>query len=190
MIALKNIRAGYGDKIVFQNLNITLPERGVLAILGPSGSGKTTLLRLLAGLLQPLSGEITGLAGLRVSMVFQEDRLLPWRTALENVLFSLPREMQGREAAARGWLEKMELAEAADVYPTALSGGMQRRVALARACAYGGDLLLMDEPFKGLDEALRARVAEDIKQAAPLLVMLTHDHEDADMMGAERYFLR
>lgn len=186
MIHLTDISFSYGEKPVLKNYSLSLPESGVFAITGPSGVGKTTLLCLLAGILRPQAGRIEGLSGLRVSMVFQEDRLLPWYTAYENVLYALPREHMQKEQTARDWLEKMELQQAMHQLPLALSGGMQRRVALARACAYGGDILLLDEPFKGMDESLRLRVGAHIKTAAPLIVLVTHDLEDAERMGAVR----
>ena len=183
-IALKNIYAGYHNKPVLTDFSIALPRAGVYALSGPSGCGKTTLLRVLAGLLLPASGEIAGLKEKRISFVFQEDRLLPWRTAEENVLLALPDRVAHPRTIAAHWLSCMELSDAKKMYPGALSGGMQRRVAIARACAYGGDVLLLDEPFQGLDEALRARIAPYILAAAPLIVLVTHDAEDAQLFGA------
>lgn len=185
MIRLTDIHAAYGDKPIFTSLHLTLPASGAVAITGPSGKGKTTLLRLLAGLYRPLSGQIDGLDGLTVSMAFQEDRLLPWYSAYENVLLPLPADLAGRDQLAETWLQRMELGDVLRQYPAALSGGMQRRVALARACAYGGDILLLDEPFQGLDHALRARIAAHIKNAAPLIVLVTHDKDDATLFEAE-----
>lgn len=184
MISIIDVVVSYGEKSVFTGYSLRLPESGVVAITGPSGSGKTTLLYLLAGLLRPQAGRIEGLSGLRVSMLFQEDRLLPWYTAYENVLHALPREQHTAANTAHDWLARMELREAEGQLPSALSGGMQRRVALARACAYGGDILLLDEPFKGMDTDLRLRISAHIKTAAPLIVLVTHNPEDANMMGA------
>ena len=158
MIELKHVTCAYGEKTPIRDLTLALPDAGVIGVFGASGSGKTTLLRLLAGRIQPASGTVEGLYGKRVSMVFQEDRLLPWRTALENV--ALVRD--GSSGEAMRLLDAMELSAEAGKLPVALSGGMQRRVALARALNFGGDMLLLDEPFKGLDEALRARVSGPI----------------------------
>lgn len=182
-IRLDHVSAGYGGPPVLRNLSLTLPERGIVAVLGPSGRGKTTFLRLLAGLLQPSGGSITGLSDKRISMVFQEDRLLPWCTAFENVAAAADAE------AAEYWLAQMELAAEAGKYPGELSGGMQRRVAIARACAFRGDILLLDEPFKGLDEALAERVMERVFAAAPLTVLVTHDAELAGKLRAETVVL-
>ena len=182
-IRLIEVSAGYTAYPVLDRLLLTLPERGAIQLTGPSGCGKTTLLRVLAGLHTPTSGWIEGLDGLRVSMVFQEDRLLPWCTALENVLCVLKKGEES-EKLALTWLARMELADAAQKYPDELSGGMQRRLALARALAYGGDLLLLDEPFNGLDKELRSRIAAHIKKAAPLIVLVSHEEEDADLLDA------
>lgn len=177
MISLSHITAGYPGKRVLEDMNLTLPEKGAVALMGPSGMGKTTLLRLLAGLLTPEKGEISGLAGKKIAFLFQEDRLLPWLTALKNV------EIVSDARQAEEWLARMEIASPGQ-YPREMSGGMQRRVALARALAYGGDVLLLDEPFKGLDEGLRARIAEQIREQVSLTVLSVHDQAEAALMGA------
>ena len=182
-IRLVDVTAGYASQTVLNRLSFALPERGAIWVTGPSGCGKTLLLRVLAGLHRPYSGSMEGLGGLRIGMAFQEDRLLPWCTALENVRCVL-KKTEESEKTAREWLSRMELAEVAQSYPDELSGGMQRRLALARALAYGGDLLLLDEPFNGLDKELRSRVAAHIKSAAPLIVLVSHEAEDAELLGA------
>ena len=177
MIQLKHVSAGYPGKEVLHSIHLTLPEEGAVAIMAPSGYGKTTLLRVLAGLLEPSAGEIAGLQDKKVSFLFQEDRLLPWLTADKNV------EIVSDLETARRWLREMEIDEVHQ-YPREMSGGMQRRVALARAMAFGGDVLLLDEPFKGLDEALRERIAGRIRNQFPLTVLSVHDREEAELMGA------
>ncbi len=177
MIVFSSVTAGYPGKTVLQNLSFSLPEKGAVALMAPSGFGKTTLLRVLAGLIKPETGQVCGLEGKKIAFLFQEDRLLPWLTAEKNVSIVSDAEK------ARFWLEAMEIGDAS-LFPHEMSGGMQRRVALARAMAFGGDVLLLDEPFKGLDEALRGRVAASIKGKFPLTVLSVHDQEEAALMGA------
>ena len=178
MIRLTNVTAGYPGKTVLRNLSLSLPEQGAAAVMAPSGFGKTTLLRVLAGLLQPQSGTVSGLENKKIAFLFQEDRLLPWLNAEKNVEIVSDREK------ARFWLREMEIDDPSQ-YPHEMSGGMQRRVALARAMAFGGEILLLDEPFKGLDDALRGRIAARIKDQFPLTILSVHDHEEAALMGAE-----
>ena len=177
MIRLSHVTAGYPEKTVLENVSLELPEQGAVAIMAPSGFGKTTLLRVLAGLLKPFSGEITGLENKKISFLFQEDRLLPWLTAEKNVALVSDRAAAGR------WLNEMEI-DQGGLLPREMSGGMQRRVALARALAFGGDVLLLDEPFKGLDEGLRERIAMRVRDAFPLTVLSVHDAQEARLMNA------
>ena len=123
-----------------------------------------------------------------MACVFQEPRLLPWRTAAENVNAVLSDRAQTMPQAL-AWLERLELGAACDQYPAALSGGMQQRVAIARALAYDAPVLLLDEPFRGLDAALRARVTALIADAAKdkTLVLATHDAADAAALGCAVY---
>ena len=155
--------------------------------MGPSGCGKTTLLRVLAGLQAPDAGTVRVEPG-RMACVFQEPRLLPWRTAAENVNAVLSDRAQTMPQALI-WLERLELADARDQYPAALSGGMQQRVAIARALAYDAPVLLLDEPFRALDAALRARVIACIaaETQGRTLVLATHDPADADALGCTVY---
>ncbi len=178
MIRLTNVTAGYPGKAVLRNLSLSLPEQGAVAIMAPSGFGKTTLLRLLAGLLKPQSGTVSGLENKKIAFLFQEDRLLPWLDVEKNVEIVSDREK------ARFWLNEMEITDSGQ-FPYEMSGGMQRRAALARAMAYGGDVLLLDEPFKGLDEALRSRIAARVRGQMPLTVLSVHDQEEAALMDAE-----
>lgn len=168
---------------VLRDFTLTLPEQGVVGLVGPSGCGKTTLLRLLAGLESPQAGTITGLDGRRVAVVFQEDRLLPWESAAENAV-------TGADPAAReratDWLVALGLAEHLRGRPAELSGGMKRRVTIARALAADHDLLLLDEPFAGLDEPTWRSAAERIAAAGAgrLTVLVTHLLDQATAMGA------
>ena len=151
--------------------SLTIPDKGVFGVFGPSGSGKTTLLRLIAGLDKPDCGAITGAEDKKISFLFQEDRLLPNLTALQNVA------LVSDDSAALKALESVELLQHRDKYPAQLSGGMCRRVAFARAAAFGGDMLLLDEPFKGLDEELVDTVSRLIleKSATTTVIIVAHD---------------
>ena len=177
MISLSHVSAGYPKKKVLKDLSLTLPDIGAVALMAPSGYGKTTLLRVLAGFIKPEAGKITGLENKRISFLFQEDRLLPWLTAEKNI------EIVSNQEKATYWLTQMEIPNGQQL-PREMSGGMQRRVALARAMAFGGDILLLDEPFKGLDEALRERIAGRIRNVFPLTVLSIHDSAEAELMNA------
>lgn len=184
MITLTDVTRRFGDKIVLSELSHTFPDKGVFALMGPSGSGKTTLLRLLAGLDQPDGGNITS-THQRVAFAFQEHRLLPWLNCEDNLKLVLPKDNISLYLAKK-WLDVLELSEVAELYPRALSGGMKQRLSLARALCYGGDLLLMDEPFSALDQELKKRIAPQIKEAIKdrLAVLVTHDPADAELLGA------
>ena len=185
MIEARDLTVTFGGRTVLRDVTLTVPDGGHIALMGPSGCGKTTLLRVLAGLQAPDSGTVRVEPG-RMACVFQEPRLLPWRTAAENVNAVLSDRAQTMPQA-RAWLER--LADARDQYPAALSGGMQQRVAIARALAYDAPVLLLDEPFRALDAALRARVIACIaaETRGRTLVLATHDPADADALGCTVY---
>lgn len=168
---LKNITKSYSGKVILDNLSFEIPDSGVFGIFGASGRGKTTLIRLLCGLESPDSGEIIGAEGKNFSVVFQEDRLFPSLTALRNV------SLVSDEATARRLLALVGLEGSEDKYPDELSGGMSRRVAIARALAYGGDGLILDEPFKGLEFELKERIGKLISEYAQTkpVIIVTHD---------------
>ena len=180
-ISLKNVSFSYGDTPVLQDVTWHLPDSGVVCLWGASGCGKTTALRLLAGLEKPSNGEVCGVR--RVSMVFQEDRLLPWRTALENVLVTGVDEKTACDLLAELGLTLEET----QAYPQHLSGGQQRRVALARALAAECDILLLDEPFNGLDEGTWQDVVPLIKKVAQTrpVVLVTHVREQMEALEAQ-----
>lgn len=185
MLSFDRVDFGYPQAaMVLRQFSLALPARGVVCLVGPSGCGKTTALRLLAGLETPLAGTVRGRRGLRVSMVFQEDRLLPWESVVENAITD--RTPQHR-AEALSWLQALGLDDHLDARVTDLSGGMRRRVALARALAAPHDVLLLDEPFTGLDEPTWRSAAERITAVCPnrLVVMTTHLIQQAEAMGAE-----
>ena len=181
MIELRGVSMAYGDKRVFSDLSLSFSSPGMYAILGPSGRGKTTLLRLIAGLERPLAGQVLLPQDARIAFCFQEDRLLPWRTVLENVALAC-----GDTHTARKALSRVGLSGEESSYPAALSGGMKRRASLARALAFDADVLLMDEPFRALDPEMHARMLSLVREAAQgrLLLLVTHDARDAAGMQA------
>lgn len=186
-ILLEQVFFSYGAAPVLMNLSMTFPDTGAVCLFGPSGCGKTTLLRLLAGLEQPQGGAIQGLTEKRIAMVFQEDRLLPWKTAVDNVALVLHGE-DSRERAISA-LAEVGLSSAANERPAALSGGMKRRVAIARAIAMDSDCILLDEPFSGLDRDNWFPLAARLRALAEtrLIVMVTHIEEEAEALGAAVY---
>ena len=183
MIKIQDLSFSYPDLPIFHNLSLYLPEVPVLALLGPSGSGKTTFLKLLIGLCTPESGKITGISSRRIGTVFQEDRLLPWRTASENITLAEPDPTHPMEVTEL--MERLGLSGMEGVYPKELSGGMQRRVAIARALYHSSDLILMDEPFKGLDPELKSSVMSFCRERATEIIFITHEEGEAIFLGAD-----
>lgn len=183
LLELKHISLSFGEKAVLRDCDLRLPAGARFALMGPSGCGKTTLLRIVLGLQRPDAGTIEN-RFVRPAAVFQEPRLLPWCSALENVNLVLSDGPETRELAL-SWLRRLELGEAAELYPAALSGGMQQRVALARAMATAPDLLVLDEPFRGLDEALREQVIAAVSRALPeaAILLATHSEAEAAALG-------
>lgn len=189
-LRLEKLSKSFGGKAILADFTLTLPARGTVALLGPSGCGKTTLLRLIAGLEQPEGGRVILPPGAKLSMVFQEDRLIDVLDARGNILAVLP---AGQPQVADFCLERCGLSEFAGLYPHEMSGGMKRRLALARAVAYGGDLLLLDEPLKGLDPDTKAQVTEFLfrREDMPglpgsqgaLHVFVTHDAHEAKSLA-------
>ena len=183
MLKLTAISHRYGDQPVLKNKNLTLQPGQRLALMGPSGCGKTTLLRIALGLLKPTEGTVENTFR-KTAVVFQEPRLLPWRTALENVNLVLGDGKATLETAGQ-YLQQVKLSEAAEKYPRELSGGMQQRVAVARALAAEGDLLILDEPFKAMDEALREQIIARVAETMAAILLVTHDEAEARMLGCE-----
>jgi NitT/TauT family transport system ATP-binding protein len=182
-ITLRGVSKRFGDKIVLADFSCDFPSTGCVALMGPSGCGKTTLLRLLAGLETPDAGEITLPPNAKLAYLFQEDRLVPALTAKGNVMAVLHHSDKATELLAERWLARVGLAGEEIAYPQDLSGGMKRRVAIARVLAFGGELLLLDEPFRGLDRETKSRMQEllltgyDARRR--LTILVTHDEEEA-----------
>ena len=183
MLNLKSISHSFGDHVVLQDQNLTLYPGQRIALMGPSGRGKTTLLRIVLELLKPVSGTVEN-SFQKTTVVFQEPRLLPWRTALENVNLVLGDGKNTLETAKK-YLEMVNLSDAADKYPRELSGGMQQRVSVARALAAEGDLLILDEPFKAMDEVLQEQVIELVNRTDAAILLVTHEESEAKALGCK-----
>ena len=183
-LTVENLTKHYGGQPVLQGVSFTLGE-GVTCLMAPSGAGKTTLLRLLLGLEKADGGQITGLAGRRISAVFQEDRLLPGLDAEGNLRFALGADYD--EGKAAELLGELGLSDVGDKAVRDYSGGMRRRLALARALLFPCDILLLDEPFAGLDPENRARAAERVRRsgAGRIVFVVTHEASDAEALGAD-----
>lgn len=179
MLKLEELSFSYGDKVIFENINLELPSRGIVALMGASGCGKSTLFSVIAGVLSPTSGRVTADGILSIS--FQEPRLLPHMTAEENIRFVLGKREDAHEISKK-ILADVGLADSADKYPSELSGGMQKRVSLARALAYGGDIILLDEPFAGVDEERKKELTALVKRTAEnaLVFMTSHDRAEVE----------
>ena len=177
MIALKNVDFSYGGKAVLKNFELTVENGEAICLCGPSGCGKSTVLKLIAGLIAPKHGKIT--ADGKVSMVFQEDRLIPRLNIKENI---------AAVADGENYLEALGLNEAAEKLPKELSGGMARRAAIARALAFGGDILLLDEPFNGIDSENKKKAAELILNRfnGKSILLVSHNDEDIALLKARK----
>lgn len=185
MIAIDKLCKAFGGKAVLRDFSCELEEGRVTALMAPSGAGKTTLLRILLGLETADSGEITGLSGKRLAAVFQEDRLLDFMTPVDNIRLPEPKLERAvilREMAAMGLTgcENQPVRE--------LSGGMRRRVAILRALLCGADVIALDEPFKGLDEANRCAAMDAVRAVSDdkTVLLVTHDAAEAEFFGGNR----
>ena len=191
---------GRGDFVAVDKLSFEIAKGEIVAVLGKTGCGKSTMFNIVAGLTEPSSGEarVIGHDPFRefdffrgkIGIVFQNDRLMPWRTALDNVrlgLQVLDTDPKQAEATARGWLERLGLTGHENDYPHALSGGMRQRVSIARAFAVDPEILLCDEPFSALDEMtardLRAEFVRLVRQSNKTAVFITHQINEAMEIG-------
>ena len=182
-LSVEHLHKAYGGRPVLQDVSFSAGP-GVTCIMAPSGAGKTTLLRILLGLERADGGVVRGLEGRCVSAVFQEDRLLEQLTGLENLHFVLGPAYNA--AAASALLERLGLTELGEKPVRQFSGGMKRRLALARALSVPFDLLALDEPFTGLDVENRRRALSCIREmaAGKTVLLVTHDVSDAEELDA------
>jgi NitT/TauT family transport system ATP-binding protein len=196
-IAIQNLGMTFRDKNgiteALKGISFQVASQDFVCILGPSGSGKTTLLRILAGLVKPSSGRVNfsqAKAKPIIGLVFQQANLMPWRTVEENI--SLPLELKGEKQAdavaqTRAMVDLVGLQEFTHAWPASLSGGMAQRVALARALIQDPDVLLLDEPFGGLDALTRERMGVELlriwQSRRKTVLMVTHSISEALLLA-------
>lgn len=190
-LSIKSIKKSFGEKKIFDGFSYEFSERGIYAICGESGVGKTTLLRIISGLDTEYSGTVVGGGFKNVSVAFQEYRLFPQLTALNNVI--IPNgEGESISNTAKELLMNLGFSEEElKKRPHELSGGMKQRVSLARAILKDAPILLLDEPTKELDTALRNTVYDIIRKKSErrLVIIVTHQSEDIEVLGAVKIFL-
>ena len=181
MACVKNLTVRYDKTDILNDFSAEFPDGAVTAVFGKSGCGKTTLLSVLLGLLRPVSGTVEGFSS--PSAVFQEDRLLPFLTAVKNLTVTAGCTAEDADNA----LKQLGFdAEDNEKSAAELSGGMARRVAIARAMLTESDAVILDEPFKGLDDSTRRQVLRFVleNRRSRTMVVVTHDPRDAEDLGA------
>jgi NitT/TauT family transport system ATP-binding protein len=196
MVSIDSVTMSFGTFIAVQNVNLTVADGEFLAIVGPTGCGKSTILNAIAGLLKPASGTVSidgaPVHGVQnnIGYLFQQDALLPWKTALENVelgpMFKGTGANERREQSMK-WLAKVGLKGFEQRYPHQLSGGQRKRVQMAQALITGPKVILMDEPFSALDIHTRHLMQNELlalwQEERRAVVMITHDLEEAIALG-------
>ena len=189
-IELSGVRMRLGGAVILDDVNLSVRRGEFLAIIGPSGGGKSTLLRVIAGLLRPEAGTVS--VSTPPAFVFQDYRLLPWRTVLKNV--RLPAELGLGQMPAHEALKLVGMQDYGGYYPAQLSGGMRARIALARALAQSGEVLLLDEPFAALDALVRERFNDELlhlhDKTGRTTVLVTHSIREATYLADRVAVLR
>lgn len=195
MIEVKNIRVVFGEKIVFDNYSVTLPEKDIYCITGKSGCGKTTLLRVISGLHEANSGEVivNGKKVIKpskdIGVVYQKYENFPWLNVLNNVLFPIKMQrkvLQEDRIKAMEILERFGLHKDANKFPHELSGGMNQRLAMSSAIMHNPPVLLMDEPLSALDPENRESLQDfllEFNKGDNQIVIVTHSNEEAEKLS-------
>lgn len=197
MLDIKGLSLGYGGPAILDGVDLHVDAGQIVSLVGPSGSGKSSILRAVIGLQPKLAGTITlGVPVSGIGMLFQDDALLPWRTARDNVALGLRARGVGaaeRAHIADDWLARMGLTGLEQRYPGRLSGGQRKRVALAQVMALAPTLILMDEPFGALDAIVRHRITQDllalVERQGITVLLVTHDLEEALALSDAVYLL-
>jgi NitT/TauT family transport system ATP-binding protein len=194
-LQLQNIVKTYDDRVILDQFSLEFKPGSITCLFGPSGCGKSTLLNLMGGIIQPDSGFVRGFTEESISYIFQETRILPWRTVLGNVIFPLVDKFPGNQALeiARKFIRLVGLEKEESLYPYQLSGGMKQRVSIARAFAFPSSLILMDEAFQNLDKILKYNILDSFlriwKEDRRTVIFVTHDIDEAIKLGQEIIFL-
>lgn len=184
MIRVDNVSKSYGDKHVLSNVSCEFEDGKIYCIMGESGVGKTTLIRLIMGLEKPDEGYISG--SKQFAAAFQEDRLLEDRDAVDNVMFVLKNGGSKSREQTEQYLSELLPEDRLHIRVDSLSGGMRRRVAVARAMLSDRNTIILDEPFTGLDDETKKTVINFIKkwQNNRTVIVVTHSYTDSEMLGA------
>ena len=185
-IIIKDLSKSYKKNIVFNNLNLKIKENKTTCIMGASGVGKTTLLRILLGLVKSDSGSIEGLEGKKITAVFQENRLVENINSIKNIQLVCEKSLSIKRISHE--LDQVGL-KGFEMHPiNQLSGGMKRRVAIVRGLIGDFDIVIMDEPFKGLDIELKDKVIEYVKDKTKnkTVIIVTHDINEVKKLNANK----
>lgn len=192
---IKNIRKSFDDLLVLNNISIDFEKERMTCILGPSGCGKSTLLNIMTGIIKDYEGKVMGFKEEDISFIFQEDRLIPWLSVYDNIKLILKSKYRDPELGQRivDYLTMVGMGDYMSYYPPELSGGMKQRVSIARALAFGGDFIIMDEPFKSLDIKSKMQLLKDFKEICiktkATVIFVTHDIDEAVEIGDCIYML-
>lgn len=184
-----DLKKSYGELKVLDGITMEFEVGKVTAILGPSGSGKTTMFNILMDNINDFTGEIIGFKDCDISSIFQEHRLIPWKNVYENMEFVLKAKIakESLKEYIGKYLELVGLRDYKNYYPNSLSGGMKQRVNIARAFAYPSEVLLMDEPFKSLDNRTKNDIynlfRELMMNSKRAVILITHDIDEAVALG-------
>ncbi len=196
MIKINRLKKNYENKKIFNNFTMNIEPCEITCILGPSGVGKTTLFNVISGLTDYEEGEITGIDKKNISYLFQEPRLMPWLTVYENIDIILKNIFgeKKRRKVINSYLDLVDLKDYADNRPEELSGGMKQRLAIARTFAYPSTLLLMDEPFKGLDIKIKNNLINAFltlwERDSRTVLFITHDIDEALKISDQIYIIQ
>ncbi|MDF2888734.1 MAG: transporter related protein [Lacrimispora sp.] len=190
-LVISQLSKSFDGRFVLDDVNLHLVSGNIYCLMGPSGSGKTTLFHILLGLVYADSGEINGLDKERISAVFQENRLCEAFTPVDNVTMVMPKSLENHKSKAREALKRLLPDESLDRPVSTLSGGMKRRVAIIRALLVPFDMVIMDEPFTGLDEGTKQQTISYIKEqsAGKLVLISTHQEEDVQLLNGIKIHL-